>query len=545
MAEYREPATADGWRAADWVMTALYGLVILFLLPRTVIVRSDDFAYLEVTVRTIRTHWPAISDWFEANNVLFSWSTAAAYWLTGNFYLASYGVLAAFAAGAFVLLNLLIIETGAVSAAFRRPLAFVVVFMPVYLNKSLDFVGVIPAVFFFLLALLFYVRQQWTAFFLAVAGAFLTRETGLMLLILAGGEVLRQIAANPRDGVRFGAKLLPGFLAVAALAFAVKHAMPPGWVAQRLTVRALDHFNAAGFFARSAGALSVAFCALILFRAIAGSPHDRTASRYGAALLIVAGAVCVLIGRSTAISLEFPLPLKVHVINGYGIGLMDLVFVILALRGAGTIPRSPLALTQLAAVTIISARGGWWDYYLLEILMMSLLQALMERRDAGSKLLRLSGIALAAFALLIAAEGCYALYYKLLTERARLEVAVLEPHFRRHDISPQSVTNPPWGYSAWYLFEPYIQDNKDAAGASSFAASFAKGNLTMKISFSETGAHLPGCTTVESGQARLMGLRQFYAINRCGTANNVPLTIAPSRFFPQDNREWTDYIRSR
>lgn len=545
MTNYRKAAQPEGWGTADWLLTAFYALLLLWLLPRTITIRSDDFAYLEVTVQTIRTHLPAISDWFEANNVAFSYATAGVYWLTGNFYLASYGVLAAFATGAFAVLNLLIVQTDALTAPFRRLLAFAVVLAPVYLNKSLDFVGVMPALFFFLLALLFFVRREWVAFFLAAAGAFLTRETGLMLMVLAGGEILRRMLEDRRDGMRLGLQLFVGFAAIAALVLLVKHNMPLGWVAQRLTVRSLDRFNPVDFLDRGAAGLSIAFSALILFRAVIGCPRHPAAGRYGAVLLAVTGAICLLLGaRGTAISLEFPLP-RLHTINGAGIAGINLVFMLLALRGLGAIPRNPLALTQLAAIVVISARGGWWDYYLLEILLMSLLQALLERRAEGGEPVGLSRPAAILFALMLTAEAGYALYYKLLTERMRLQIAVLEPHYRRHDISPQAVTDQPWGYAAWYMFESYIHRHPDAAGASSFAAAFENGGTSIRIAFSAAGARLPGCAQIETGNIRLLGVRQFYAINRCGESRSEALPIPSARFFPQNNREWSDYIAGR
>lgn len=537
-------ASKDRWGPADWVLTALYTGLIVFLLPRHVIARSDDFAYLEATVQAIRGHILQPSDWYEATNFLFSSVTALTYWVTGNFYLATYGVLTAFTVGTFVLLNRLLIQIGACRPYLRRMLVFTMVLMPVYLHRSVDFIGVMPLLFFFVAALWFYFRRNWAAFFIATAAGFLVRDNALLLLALPAGTIIWTFVANRPEGWTLARRLAPGFIFVLMLLAAERMFIPAGWMARQVGSGGFPPFLS--FLARVVTGLNVCFASLLLFRAIAGVQASTPRTQYAGicyALLLTAGSL-ILAHHTGGITLYTPLPLgigQLH-INDYAMAALGVLAILLALQTSAAIAwQSPYVMVQILAILAISTRSSWADYYFLELILLSLVQAVSEIRERSQTRLA-QQLAIAFLSSMLVLEGGYLVFYKRNVDEAELSIATLEPLYRNHSLSPQAVVNPPWGYAGWYFLQPYIHaDNKPRNGFL-FANAFLEGNVFLIFSTRKASTERADCEIIQAGSASLLGVPEYFTLSRCGQAHVFPVSLPPNRFFPLNNSEWSSYI---
>ena len=84
------------------------GLYIL-LLPKFIIMRSDDWGYYESVILSIQNNKIITSDWLEPINAFFTLICWASYKVTNNFYISTLGILFIFSVVNFLLFyNLLI-----------------------------------------------------------------------------------------------------------------------------------------------------------------------------------------------------------------------------------------------------------------------------------------------------------------------------------------------------------------------------------------------------------------------------------------------------
>jgi hypothetical protein len=158
----------------------IYICLYILLLPKFIIMRSDDWGYYESVILTIQNKTIITSDWLEPINAFFSLICWISYSLTNNFYFSTLGILLIFSVINFILFYLLLNEKlHQKNAAFG---ALLICTFPAYLNKSVDYIQTMPVITLFLLSLFFYKKKKWLAFFLVSFIAYSTRQSAIILL---------------------------------------------------------------------------------------------------------------------------------------------------------------------------------------------------------------------------------------------------------------------------------------------------------------------------------------------------------------------------
>lgn len=549
-------------RSLSWTMLGIYGVIIAALMPDMIIARSDDFGYLESTIRTLQNQWPEPGNWLTAGNTLFALLTALAYWATGNFYLSTFGVLAAFALGSFYLLNLVLKQWAPLSTPARHLIAFAVATSPIYLNKSVDFVGVLPAWFFFLLALACYGRKAYLGFFLSVIAGSLIRQNAVALLALPAADLLWAYHEDRRRAAQLLWRLVPGFAAVAAIALLSK-AGEAGYAQVKITARVLEAFGPKAFLKNLMIGVTVAVSSFVFFRALLDdAPRPSSLRQHLAAdwtAFIALGALAgiwLLLFAHRVIHFEFDLePFNELAGSGGTLALLAFAAIAIGLRRGISVPwRSSLLPTLLAFIGLPALLGIWWDYYFFEIVLLSMLLACESLYKDGSRVdpVALSRGSVAILGAILICNTAFGLLLKFKLDRDAASIAVLEAMVRNNEIAPEELKVAPFGYKGWKLFEPWVAKNWDRefprgdvlSPALQFIRDLDGANVEVRWSSSYGKAEPDGCSVLRSGEAVLVGLTHPYAVSRCGPRSpQVGGLSANERIFPLNNQEWDAYIR--
>jgi len=173
-----------------WIVGALYALSGLWLWPRTVMLRNDEFAYLESVVNTVHRGWPASSEWLEPYNLVLPLLSVSTWLVSGNFYASTYGLMALFAVTCFVLAWCWFREW--LPRGWTGDLALLgIVLSPVWLNKMVEFSGVSLGMVCFLSALLAWSKRRLVWFFLFVLVGIANRQSIICLFALPVVDLFR------------------------------------------------------------------------------------------------------------------------------------------------------------------------------------------------------------------------------------------------------------------------------------------------------------------------------------------------------------------
>jgi hypothetical protein len=545
-------------------MLGIYGAIIAALMPDMIIARSDDFGYLESTIRTFQTHWPETGNWLTAANTLFATLTALAYWATGNFYLSTYGVLAALALGAFGLLNLVLKQWAPLAPPARHLIAFTVVTSPVYLNKSVDFVSALPAWFFFLLALVCYARKAYFGFFLSAIAGSMIRQNAVALLVLPAADLFWAYHEDRRRAAELLWRLVPGIAGVAAITLLSRMGGEANYAQEKITSRVLEAFSAKPFIKNLTIGLVVALSSFVFFRALLDAAPRRSslrerlaADRTAFVALGVLGGIWLVLFARRAINFEIFSHVPRLELAGSGgmLALLALAAIAVGLRRGISVPwRRPLFPTQLAFIALPALLGIWWDYYFFEIVLLSLLLACesLYKNQSRSDPAKLTRGSVAVFGAILMCNAAFGFNLKFQLERDAATITVLEAMVRNHEIAPEELKDVPFGYKAWKLFEPWVAKNRarefppgDAlTPAHQFIMDLDGANVDVHWSSSHREVEPDGCSVLRSGEAVLVGLTYYYTVNRCGPLSpQIGILNTNERVFPLNNHEWDAYIR--
>jgi len=530
----------------------LYALVIAVLVPHSVIARNDDFGYLESTVLTIWNGWPTTSEWLEPNNALFSAVTAIAYRISGNFYLSTFGILIAFAIGNFLLLDAVLARWAPLTAASRRLLGFAIVVSPVYLEKSVSFIGVMPALFFELLALICYARRLYPGFFLSVLAGFLVRESAMMLLALPLGIVFWRIVEHDRGGRPPVWQLVLGVVATAAAGFTMKLSLNATWQQINIDYRALDALSLARLGRCLITGAVVSILSYMVFRLVLGVPATRrtlgervAANPAGSAALAILAASSFLV-TTPALRFDLPMPSSLNAWSSEAGVVVLLAFAALALglrRGISLPWRSPLLAAAAGWIVLVSLHGKWWDYYFFEIELLALLLA-CESAGRGAPAAEPRPLArgpAAALGAVIAINALCGVYLAFKIARDVESIRIFERMTRAGELYPQQLAAAPFGFMGWKLYQPWLQANPGArfTNDAQFMEATDDADTFIRWRLTEAEAPLAECAILRAGEARLVGVRFHYFVYRCGeTSSAIPRLDTTCRVLPLTEREW-------
>ncbi len=493
--------------AAAWVG------VLAWLVPSRVVVLGDDFGYVDAVVGTVRAHRWVAGEWLGPLNLPLTLASAGVFVATDNFYVSTLG-LNLFLALVNLLLLSVCLKPVLPSEAARWPVVFAVSLCPVWLHKTIEFTGLPLGIACLLIAWLSWQRGWRWIFFASVITATRNRESALCLLAWPLVALWRQwrSRATVGHGLLLGCAVTVGVTLVAGLA------APLSWTRKVVLANLSNHFSPVQIGSN----LVLAFVVLTGLRAalnvlrgeaLAATWRANLARPLRPMLFMLAGAVIVLCG-GTDILWETP-----------GLERFSPVVVLVAtLTGAwfhrwDDPPSLEVAVYLSGYVLLVSWRGLWWDYYLIEPMLILLLASggtQMTPSPARTRLLAWTVVAL----WLVWIPG-----FKLRLSEGEARIVAYEKALRAGQVSVVELSDAPFGFLAWKLF-PVACAHPGAKELIDFLR-FVEG---ARAHYSN------GVITVnrDGGRKSIHPSRESWTL---------PQGFSP-RLLPLDNAEWRTYIRA-
>jgi len=491
------------------VAFAILSGVILWLIPKHVIVRGDDFGYVESLLATLQNgNWTS-SEWLGPFNLPLPFLGAAVYSLGENFWMASLGVTAVISGLNFFLLARWLSLCGWPSGRCHAA-ALAVALSPVWLNKSLEYTCIPPGLALILGALMLWQTKRIGLFFAVVWVALANRQSAVCLLVFPLVSLVREWTADRKCSPR----IMTGFLlSMVFVGFLL-------WVVPRTYAREVWSVQ------RPASLQSFLGNVLLGLFICAGS---------AAAWLALRGE-----NMKDILKENLKRPIFSILAMGFGVWLMFAETAFLNCETPGLASFSPIILTvavvagawlypwhrpfslEMAAfvagyVLLVSWRGQWWDYYLLEPLLVT---SLVSRSIAGLKANRHPGFAVMAVVMGLLYGG----YLSKMLLESEARVFVFETEMRAGRLKIADLSDAPFGYLGWKLFH-YAQ---------------IRGDLHPKLSdflrYVEITRFVPA-----NGQYAVWHRIDHRSIHPSGEKWELPPDYRDRRF-PLSNDEWSEEV---
>ena len=494
---------------ATWM---LFSLILVWVMPKCVTVRGDDFGYLESVTETIRTGHFTQSDWLEPYNLPLPLLGTMIYRITCNLWVATYALLLLLAMIGFGLLQSWLKANGVDS----KLLALILALSPICLNKAVEYAGVISGVVVLLGALIAWRRGWRLLFFALVLVGVANRQSCVCLLVFPLVESMRYWKSNRQLGI----ELLTGSIALGCIALAIGSLLPPTFARERASAQLWDQIGVRACLEN----VGLGCVVLIGFRA---------------SWQLLQGACCSVILRE-----NFARPLWPIIFTAVGAWLMlggiatlrwetpglerfgDLILIGFVFVGAwlgrwNSLPRIEYLAYVSLYVVLVSLRGQWWDYYYIEPVLVLL--PLKVDGSASGRLVHSSvGRPLLFGLLALCLVYAWALHSHLRVLEHR--VCAYEEGLRSGRISITEASDAPFGFLGWKLFS--YTTHRDPAGA----------KLSDFLRYVEGGrafATREGLVVLRDGERR--------SIHPSGEKWSLPKDWQ-NRCFPQSDAEWRTYL---
>jgi hypothetical protein len=536
-------------------------LAWLALMPWRPILAGDDFGYYDSVLLTLSSGRPLVSDWLAPSTVGLTVPAALLSVAFGDVWAGSMIVM-----GVAGLLGLTaiwsILHTCGVGPGRSALVLMVVGLSPVFLGKWSRFESPLPAAALMLAALALLLRclirppESWARqLLLCLSGGFcvawaITIRQNHALAALAG---LVALLAAP--GLRQRIPLLIAWTLPTALVVAALRLGVPSTFAQRNAVldTVADQLALLPLLARCvrAGFFAAGFAWLL---ALLADPRGSIARMRMAAgrgwRLSLIGSLAFLIG-----ALWQALPLAPHtdilalvIIYPVGLGLIVLVgglvwwpIVVGALR-----PRlswAPVGMLLLATAYLgASAVWGYWEYYLLEgVLLLLLVQIVAPTTLYSPPHTGRRGTVAWLFGVAILAALCWATQLSA-NDREAAELALIEHAFRDGHVAPAEVRQAPFGLLGWNLFPAQVAHWSETRQG--FALAFWKlmpqePSVLVRWDCSAPGV---GEEILASKAVRVVAQQRCVSlVRRAPRPANV---LSDHRYLPLNAEEWRPFLRS-
>lgn len=420
------------------VVFLLYGGLLFLLFPGRVILRGDDFGYVEAVVSTVQSGSLKGSDWLEPLNCPLTIISAGIYRLTGNFYFSTMGLMAVLAGINFVLLRAWLRPKLPEGLAGEAAL-LAVILLPVWLNKTVEFTGIPLGFMCSVAAWLAWRQGRWGWFFAATLVGFAERQAAVCLLVFPLLALIRGWWESRR--VNVGLVIwLAGFFAAAGMIWVLT---PPTFARTVIGARLLAGLTVLPFVANAALAVAMLAAGRAIWDVVRGDSWQdicrQNLKRPLGPLMITAAGVLAVFSGVSALRWETPgmeqfSELMVIFLTFFGAWLG---------RGFRGLPLEAMAYVSVFSC-LVAFRGVWWDYYFLEPLM--LLAGLSPAIAPTARKIQWP-----AWAVLVAVLA-YVAPFKYFLHVMEQRYTAYEQALRSHQINIMEASKAPFGFLGWKLF---------------------------------------------------------------------------------------------
>lgn len=534
-----------------WPVAAFgcYALAYFALLYHPLLLRFDDFGYVNSVLETLQAGQPRTGEWLEPYSATLSALCSLAFRISGDFPKSTWGLQAV-----FVLINFALAYRLLRLRLRRRDAALITSFIatqPIYWYKCAEFGGNSFTFTFVLLALHTALRKQWIPFYAAAFLAFANRQNNVALLILPAFDFLRADARTRKLHIACFAAF-----AGAALWF---HAGINRTFAQANGIYApMDAVKVRNIVQSLVTGVFVGLAFLSFFEWLLGSPASNAVGNLHANLrrpLRPATASMVflalpLLGRLPLI--EFQAPFIGSLDHGHALQYAFLAAAMTALWILDwDFPRRDAPFFLGAGYLFINGfKGLWYDIYLLDVGLAALVFVLTRN------VLRKPGpMAWAMIMAALLAHAGWAYAFKIQSDKNALSNRVFETLERRGVIEAENMTDATFGYLGWKFFDHFVR-HAPTANPSAFLGYVNKDRVVLDTELPWRRAFKrdapPGARILDTGTATVGFFRLRYRVMDLQVQNAG--TISPvgairldkaayrKRPMPLDKREWSEYI---
>ena len=362
----------------------LFGALVYACLPNHVVPLDDDFGYLRSVVATLQHARPWTDDWLEPWAASLSALSAVAYVLTGNFYVATYGLLALLGAISFGLCALLFRER-AVPSAPALTFTALGLTCPTVFWKTVQFTSMavyLPCLFGALLAS---ERRRWGWFFVAWSLAIAARQSALAWIGLPLGAAVASLRSDRRP---LGAAA-PWPAAITAVAgmlvyLGLQLGMNRTHAQSVITDHLIDHVS----FSRATLSAATGVGVALVMSGLGFLCGALTPVSWCRAVPLRKPVVVAALALSALASVAFDtrsLVLWEHVTLSGTVGTVYVKLLVFAgVLGwilGGTALRLSYVTCAALAVGLVCLRGAIWDYYFIDAAVFGFFGT--ARRDAN------------------------------------------------------------------------------------------------------------------------------------------------------------------
>lgn len=536
---------------------AAYALFILWMLPAGIVALNDDFGYIRSVILTLQHHRPWTDDWLEPWSASLSAIAALLFRVTGNFYLATYGLLAFLGGWTFSVMAALIMRRGVPAASSLMITAGIVTF-PTIFWKSLEFTGMALHIPCLLTCLWLAERRRWAAFVPFWLLAIANRQSA----IAWGGLLVGALVADvgPKHGripIRRILEPIGAFVA-AVLWYRFLAAHMNRTRAQLATTDLMwARWNWDTALADIGVVAGVAALAIGILGAVSAvffgtSVRRPSVASFGARVAASALILCLIrVGPHDHVAFD-------HAAFDWIIGSVYLkVLCIIAAVGVLVGPYS-VSLVPLfgagASVVALTFRGEIWDYYLSDIIVLILFAFWPQRRSQPSGLgSPRPGMVLSLICIFAPFHLYFVSHFKDRLDRGWIVCSLGSRALSEGKLRPNQMSFVPFGLQGWYFFPYYIAHCGPGDDVADFGRYLEQNPVAIAWRFSKRLRFLPdhgGGLPADRSGAILGGSFPYFGIFSASVLllRNPPSQVAaakaplPRSFtapsFPTDNRGW-------
>lgn len=436
-----------------------YGIYYYFLLPEFVILRSDDFGYIDSFLKSIRLNRIVTSDWLEPYNFFSTTVMMASFFLTKSMSFSTYGMQLFFSVVYLTLLFYLTIPRWGVLKG--SVISLILVTTPVFMNISLDITGVLATWLLFLGSVIAWQRKRINLFYILAFLAFTNRPSSVALIAFPifalVTSYLKKYKITWVNIVR---------LCVFCALIGVFHISANTTLFRQMGVYKAGLLQISHILNISLPSFIIGLFTCTIFFAffsLLDIPKKlllriQTNSKKPLIPILVTLFVALVIWYMKGIPLSIETPYikgSPYIQAGYITFLLMSIWIF-----PWNLVRVNDALVAIIfSAFFISIRGRWWDYYYWDLFILSFFYYLKvigkEKMHTEGKKFSIIEITVLLFFLTFNITYGYLLKRKL--DIDSLKIRTYENLIRKSQILVYNIYDAPFGYTGWKLFDHFMK----------------------------------------------------------------------------------------
>lgn len=438
------------------LISIIYALLYFLLLPHIVLVRSDDFGYIDSFLKSISANKIVTSDWLEPYNFFSTLLMVLVYFSTQNMYFSTYGIQSILAFVYFVLLLYWI--TPKVGITKGSLISLIIVTLPLYLNISTDLTGVLATWTLVFAAIITWKKKHINLFYVLVFLAFSNRQSTLFLIVF---PIYDLVHVYFKRGKILGLDIMR--LCVFFIFASLLHLYMNTTLYRQTGVYQVGLLQPNHLLSTSLPLFIIGISTCIIFFVFVNlldAPikifsylQNNLKKPFIPILASILITLVLWYMKGVPINLETPY-IK-------GSPLVQPSYMFFLLTSVWFFPWNLLKINTTAImitffVFVTSLRGRWWDYYYWDIFVLCLFYYLDTfHREHNIKKVKYD-LLIIIFILFV--NIVYSYLFKVYLDQEQLKILAYEKLLRNNKIQSTDIYDAPFGYTGWKWFDYFMEN---------------------------------------------------------------------------------------